>query len=297
VTVEDVRQIEPRLHQLEETPIASTTGDIIGWMVTAVTLDRLALGSGCHQDRNTARRIAVAELLERACVNEIKKAHKASDEFKDLLLSDYPTTCGFAAGFEAQKTCLRSVTEAFERWVWSKWIDELFYINKVHVANSSLTALAKYFVSDFVSVDFYEIGMKFSLPNGNAIEVKFGAVIAQDKSEGVYPGSRVCTIADDPWEHALLEAWRHLQLAQQMEQESPTVHADRPIFQRRVLHFAQHGDLALTQVAAAHKPLWPNPTLRVHARVPCRSNDFFLWRSLMSNFVGWDQGPIERFVY
>lgn len=120
----EVHLLEPRFKALREAPIVDSDlpgAPTVGWLSTAFTENGVPLGGGCAQSRTSARKIALAETLERAAFHKLKVSSEAESQFR---LLSFASTCGFAAGFEPQQTRFRSVCEAVERWARAKWIDE-----------------------------------------------------------------------------------------------------------------------------------------------------------------------------
>src|SRR3990167_4634158 len=107
---------------LEEAPIVDEKANTIGWHSSVLNLEKNALSSGCAETREVARRIAIAEAIERAMF----KRMLASPQAKEFCLDQIPSSSGFAVGFEKEATAFRSLCEAVERWAWSQWIDERY---------------------------------------------------------------------------------------------------------------------------------------------------------------------------
>ena len=105
---------------------------------------------------------------------------------------------------------MRSIAEAVERWIWSKWIDEHYYISKVEILNSNLSELSQHHRSFFDQVLFYQMPIDVEI-DGRLNPMKIGITLGLLK-DGIFPGSRVCSINESPWEHALTESYRHLQI-------------------------------------------------------------------------------------
>lgn len=68
---------------------------------------RKECGGSVQLDLKLAHRIAFSEAFERKCFLGLNEGQKIFFE-ADL----YPTTCGFAAGFDSEKTKLRSLAES-----------------------------------------------------------------------------------------------------------------------------------------------------------------------------------------
>lgn len=149
---EYVKKICPEFDKIIEAEIFSKHGESIGWHSSAVGLDQLPISSGSSHNKILARRIAIAELCERSLVSEIFKG----PERDVFLCKEFPSTSGFAFGFDQAQTKLRSIAEACERWVWSKWIDEGFILDEINIQHRDLTKLAQFYLDDFENVKFYK---------------------------------------------------------------------------------------------------------------------------------------------
>lgn len=287
---EEVRSIEPRFDHLEESPIDGVGGlPPIGWHVNAMDGSRACLGSGLSEDKDTARRIALAETIERASFRELR----ASKEASQYGLIENPTTCGFAAGFEFEKTRIRSICEAVERWARALWIDEHFALMPVPDSRIFLSTLGKTFIEPFQQCLYFTGSFSVIDPaKRSPIHLKLAVVIGLT-SQGAFPGSRVCSEKEDPWEHASLEAWRHhLLFKHQSLQNLP-----EKSYLHRINYFGSHRNEALSQVEKASRYDWPMPKISLHRSYEPLAGKLFIWRSLCSNYQGWQTGGIDRFVY
>lgn len=203
--------------------------------------------------------------------------------FKDFMLHDYPSNCGFAAGFEHQTTRTRALCEAVERWAWSKWIDEKVSIQKAvpHMPSE----LSQYFAETFEEVYFYSQMIRCdALPGGRC---QLGIVVGLSDT-GIFPGSRVCSLSEDPWEHAMLEAWRHYVIAKKGSEQQDLVYG-------RIQYFASHRREGLEQVPPPNPTPWPSPKILLDHGIKVR--DVYLHRALCADYKGWHEGASTRFVY
>jgi len=281
-------ELLPTIKKAMETPFTSN-GKTIGWHV-CITTQAGYMGGGVNADRNNARKIAIAEILERKSVNDINHSPLRS-EFK---LDFSPSTCGFAAGFESRTTRLRSVSEAIERWAWSKWIDDGYFISEVSVSPNSLSDIAKLLLSEFDQVKFYLIHLNQSEILDFPKQFFFGAAIGF-KNGGAFPGSRISGMASDIWEHALVEAWRHQIIFNDKKNKQ-----DLEAPYDRIIEFGNDGAQATAQIDSADLSTWPKPVLLMEKRL----NDFLkdpnrfeIWRCLAKDYIGWELGAKNRFVY
>jgi hypothetical protein len=183
-------------------PINDHTGAMVGYHSTVLDHKQQAIGGGTAETAEHALRIGVAEVAERYLFKSMTKADKLN-----YLVNEFPTTCGFAAGFNREKTRLRSICEGLERWIWSKWIDDGFFIQEVELP--SLAGLSKHFASHFGKIYYFQKQFHPKLNEGVSIDLTFGAIVGI-KDDGAFAGSRVCSVTENPWEHAFVEAWRNL---------------------------------------------------------------------------------------
>ena len=276
-----------------EAPILDKNKQIIGWHSVAHLETGEPLGGGAGIDRSSARKIAIAELMERKLVENISKCSQK----KLFLLDEHPSTSGFAFGYKKKQTKLRSMAEAIERWIWSKWIDEFCYIPSINIHPNNLTKIAQVYKNSFDQVLFFEKNLEIATENENENEksksFKIGIVIGI-KGDGVFPGSRVTYPQFDTWEHALLEAYRHLKIF-----ENPNANNFRvnDIIYDRIKFFGKNKQLALNCIKRNSKIKWPTPTVKLLREFNLEEENIYLWRTILSNFIPWNEGPIDRFIY
>jgi hypothetical protein len=286
---DEVRLIEPRFDLLEETPIQWPLGNILGWHVNAISGESLSLGSGLATKQDTARRIALAETIERAVFRSLKN----SQNLKEFRLDEYPTTCGFAAGFEHEKTRLRSICEAVERWARALWVDQNYALMKVPPSAIFLSGLGQYFLEPFSETLYFSGSFSVEDPIRKVpIHLKLAVVIGLT-GIGAFPGSRVCSNEEDPWEHACLEAWRHhlIFARQSLPRLAPNSYL------HRINYFGSRRDEALSKINQSHNYKWPMPKIILHKSHTELSKKISIWRSLCDHYEGWQNGQISRFVY
>jgi hypothetical protein len=290
ITPDDVKTIEPRFDHLEESPVAgASVSQPIGWHFNAMGLNSLCLGSGLAPDRDTARRIALAETLERAVFRKLRDSNQAHE----FWLDKNPTTCGFAAGFEFEKARIRSICEAVERWARALWIDNGFALMEVPSPRVFLSPLGKHLIEPFQDC-LYLMG-EFSVQDPikrSMINLKLAVVVGMTK-DGVFPGSRVCSDQEDPWEHACLEAWRH----HLVFKNNSLPDLPENSFLHRISYFGTKRELAVSQIERASRYDWPKPNIDLHRSHEELGGKLFVWRSLCDGYLGWESGGIDRFVY
>ena len=290
LTPDDIKSVEPRFDHLEESAVTGAPGlQPVGWHFNAMGLNSLCLGSGLAQDRDTARRIALAETLERAVYRKLRN----SGEAQGFGLDKNPTSCGFAAGFEFEKTRIRSICEAVERWARALWIDDGFALMKVPATRIFLSPLGKHLIEPFQECLYFSGEFSVQDPiRRSTINLKLAVVVGMTK-DGVFPGSRVCSEQEDPWEHACLEAWRH----HLVFKNSSLPELPENSFLRRISHFGTNRELAISQIERADRYDWPKPNILLHRSREELGGKLFVWRSLCDGYLGWESGGLDRFVY
>lgn len=278
------QKLLPEVTQCQESPIYFKE-NLVGWHSIAIG-DKGPLGARLSIDKNIARRIAVAETLERKIFDECISSPSASE----LGLPSNPSTCGFAVGFEDSPTRLRSLCEAVERWAWSQWIDEGFELSRALTSHKELPPLGQSLANLFDEVLFFKINLDTSLIPNSPI-LYFGVAIGVT-SVGVFPGSRVGSTETELWEHSLIECWRHLVISKDTNLNHGAVFP----FQR-IKFFAKNKALAFEKINAAKNPDWRRPKLRLQRQVGHSYPNVFCYRSLIYDYLGWEVGNVERFVY
>lgn len=233
--------------------------------------------------------MAVAEAFERSFFYKIICDEKLKME---LDLVNYPSTSGFAAGFDETSTRFRAICEGVERWAWSKWIDEHFKIEEDigKKLNSKLTA---HLLNDFTDCKWFR--KDFFVEVSPAEKIKLSLVIFLGlTNDGIFPGSRVSTKIDNLYEHPVIEAHRNLINSKLRDQNT---RGTGDIIEQRVFYFAKNKKLALEQIAMASKQNWPELQLSLLKNIQTNIPEIFLYRCLFKNFIGWHEGARERFVY
>ncbi|MNL52061.1 hypothetical protein D3C87_1752050 [compost metagenome] len=74
------------------------------------------------------------------------------------------------------------------------------------------------------------------------------------KKNGVFAGSRVTSALDDPWEHAIVEAYRNLS---NFKLQDATMLKSSSVITKRVFYFGEHFEEANHQIEMANKESWP----------------------------------------
>jgi hypothetical protein len=284
---EFISKICPNFNNLIESEIVGTDGEVVGWYSSAILKDSTPIGGGAAKTKNKARRIALAELCERSLFDKIFNSNLS----QDFLIKQFPSTSGFAFGFENTPTMFRAIAEACERWTWSKWIDFGYSIPNTEVVRKDLSKLALHYASDFDEIKFFS--RKFSITiQGIETHLKIGIVLGI-KGDGIFPGSRVASEREDVWEHGLLEAHRHYRMYKDKHEH----YFGNDIIYKRINYFGTNKESALSQIEQASKVNWGTPKLRLLKNYKIDDGDYFLWRALCYDFRPWSEGKENRFVY
>lgn len=254
------------------------------WHSTVIDKFEIPISGGFSSDRMTARKIAISELIEKLEFDKLKLSIN-SEWGLDLI----PTACGFAAGFNLQNTIQRSINEAVERWVMSKWIDDGYYIEKIPKNRiQNLDPASEFFVSQFDEVLFFKKEVMLQV-NDQFQKITVGQTMGITEF-GIFPGSSAQFNNGQVWQHALLESYRHF-LGVQNNPDFSTFPGNK------VLFFAKNKQIALNQINKATKESWPVPEIILHQHQSFESDSYFLARTIINGWSSWNSGPIERFLY
>lgn len=282
--LQSIKSYFPDFKSIEVYPIYNVYKHIVGWDAVAYSINMYPISGGTHINQNTAIQICIAELLERTYFIKLT----SSSEKNDYLIDEYPTTCGFAFGFNSEKTKSRSICEALERWTWTKWID-----NHCEMKNAgkimSLDKLSEHIVSFFSSYECYEKNFKL-----NGIDLKVSIFLGLT-DEGIFAGSRACHISEDPWSHAIIEAYRNFRNS--TLQNTTNRSFSSSFIRNRVMYFAKNKESAIVQIKNAIKKEWPQPSIRIVKQVNFLDKGQFLWRTILNDYKSWHLGDEKRFVY
>lgn len=285
--IEFIKQRCPEFSHFEELELINEDGSIVGCHVSAILNSGVPIGGGTSSSKEIAKRIAIAELLERMFFEKIQRDGLGRKFMTDIV----PSTSGFAFGFNRELTRFRAIAEGMERWIWSKWIDEGYYIKPDNLDENKLTALGKYLYSKFDRVDSYSKLFKLKIGEKNLV-FKIGIILGV-KDDGIFPGSRVSGENADVWEHGLIEAFRHLNIYQGRSK----YHHTNNIINDRINYFGSNSKFAFNQIKRSKKIEWPEPKLLLLKEFQTLNKSCFMWRALMENFIPWTNGDRCRFVY
>ncbi len=281
-----LKNILPDLNRIEEAALKSTQDLVIGWHCNAVIDTNKILGSGTHPDRALSRTIAISEAIERRIVSNLKYSNRCAT----FLLDQYPSTCGFAVGFDEPATRTRAIAEAVERWVRSQWIDFHYAIPEVpaNFVESSLCPLGSWLRKSFDEIRYFYLTTQMNVDDEL---VDFHTAIAVGiKGEGAFVGSKTARSSIGLWTHALAEAWRHLVLFERnSERESEEM--------KPIVYFGNNKQDAFQQIALANKETWKKSELLLVKKVEPLDQGIYCYRALCRDFIGWHGENYKRFVY
>lgn len=278
--INTLRKYIPDFDFLNRQDICDSYG-LLGYHVQLVSKNGV-VGGGTGNTLEVATQIAIAEALERRV---FLKLFNSND--RKYLVDIYPTSCGFAAGFDEKSVKFRSICEAVERWAWEQWIDKNHNLKKI--VPSSITPLAKYFLSKFDGYTFLYRDIPLKLEE-QIFPLRL-MVFLGFKNGGVFPGSRVTVAGDDMFTHPVVEAFRHLDIYENTLSKREA----KDIVELRIKYFGENGDDIQKNINLPDVKNWQVPELLFCEKI--HSEDFFVYRSLCKNFWGWHQGHVNRFIY
>lgn len=284
-----LQNIEPSIVRIDEVPIG-TTESTVGWNSYIYNSNNIAIAGGTSADRTVARRICVAEAFERALFKKI-----CADPIlrKDFHIEDFPTSSGFASGFNSQSTRMRALCEGLERWAWSQWIDYGFSLDECTLNTQS--SLSTFLLSSFQEYKCFKKTFNLHIDT-EPITLAFGVFIGFTET-GAFAGSRICGENENPWDHAIIEAHRNFQNAGFFKTNGYDEFQKDNIIAIRANYFAHHKMDAISQITAATKSQWPSPELLLLKEYNSDIAGLFLFRCLFKKFIGWHIGSESRFVY
>ena len=284
-----LKSINPRFKSFSITEIKDYE-KIIGYQCYGKNEDNLAFSGGTSQSKDSAIRIAIAEAFERSFVSFLNQDKGLK---KTFWLDQYPSSSGFAVGFNDNQTRFRAVCESLERWAWSKWIDEGYKLAQFEPNQESLSSLTRFFLKSFDSTYWFRKKFSVNIPDFTNIDLQIVIFLGCSKN-GIFPGSRVSTQSDDLFEHPVIEAHRNF--------TNFNIHMNKSfdfidIIQERAVYFGSNQNGALEQIKNAHKNDWPSPSIGLLKNFPTGHPEIYLYRCLMKDFIGWHEGDVTRFVY
>lgn len=256
------------------------------WHSNIIDKNGVPIGSGFGESQTQSRKIAFAEMLERKSFREIKSS--STEIQKNWGVDIISTGCGFAAGFDLRNSIIRSLGEALERWVMSKWIDDDLYLEEICMSDilNSLDRVSLWFLCQFDSVRFFKKEILVVL-NNNFIRFSIGICVGL-KDSGAYPGSFYCAFGKSDWQHALLECYRHVLL---VKNTVPT----NTFPDNKVRFFSKNAHLAIMQIDRKKFKMWGSPEIIFSYNQKMRG--FYLARTIINGWRSWNSGSLQRFLY
>jgi hypothetical protein len=260
------------------------------WHSTVLDQKQNPISGGFSESRSQARKIATSEFLERKTFREIASS---SDEIRNLWgLNKIPTACGFACGFTLAGAIQRSLAEAVERWVASKWIDDDLYLKEILQSDlvPTFDPISVFLLSPFLETRFFrrEVDVNFY---GQTISVAVAISIGLTPL-GAFVGSSAQKKDGNIWQHALLESFRHFIAIKNNPPEQLLTFPGN-----KVLFFSSNRQLAGDQIDRIKRDRWPDPKLSFHVHQAFGEGEYFVSRSILDGWSSWSEGPIDRFLY
>lgn len=257
------------------------------WHSTILDRNVFPISGGFASNKIQSRKIAIAEYLERKAFREI--AAQTEDDRKKWGLNVIPTACGFAAGFDKTNTVMRALSEACERWVMSKWIDDEYYIEEIPANQIQLDSISQFFSKQFKEVKYYKKNITIFF-QGKFVEIEVAQTMGLTEN-GIFPGSSAQLNDGTIWQHSLLESYRHLLAVRNNSVGNDKFPGNKVVF------FASNKHLALTKISQANKKEWPLPEIIFERVESMHHHECFIARIIFKNWKSWHLGPIERFLY
>lgn len=277
--IESLKTYFPNFSYLQESYLGSEPLDGF-WQVTALEKNGEPLGSGFAKNLSAARKIAVAEFIERQFVLDLRN----SSEAEKWRLDHHPTACGFAVGFDPLNTQIRSIAEALERWALSKWMDDGCYLEKERrevCSHEGVKVLGEF-------DDCFVFKKEFFVNIGKICTSFHLCVLAATRGNGSFMGSAVRTNFSDALTHSLMEAYRHYIISKQDRNFN--------IFPyNRILYFARNIGVAMGKIHSKKNNEWPHPILDFQRSY--RNELFCVSRTIFKDWMPWERGPIDRMLY
>lgn len=287
--LDELKKLNPDIFEFIHQDILDHNGINIGSRCYGMTNKGEALSGGTASNKETSLRISVAEAFERSLFYKLNEQEKLKHEF-DLI--NFPSTSGFAAGFDDKSTRFRAICEGVERWAWSKWIDEHYKIAE-YKPDKPFSKLTLHLQNDFLETRWFKKDFEIVISPKEKLNLSLVIFLGMTEN-GIFPGSRVSTELDDLNEHPVIEAHRNL-INFKLDQKNPKDSND--IIEKRTMFFGDHKDIALEQIAKSTLIDWPKPELHLLKKFDTNISELFLYRCLLKDFIGWHEGDIERFVY
>lgn len=288
--LDHLKAINPSIEKFYSQDILASTGKKIGSKFICATKDESIISGGTATSEELAKRIAVAEAFERSYLEIIKKDQGLRNKFA---WEKFPSSSGFAAGFDRQSTRYRAICEGLERWAWSQWIDKKSFLPTLNPKNLNLNPLAQELLRPFNETFWFKKNFQLSISKEENLDLSF-VVFLGCFTDGVCAGSRVSTESDDLFSHPIIEANRNFHNFQ-IYKKNPFELKD--IIEKRAYFFAENKNSAFDQINHATNENWGTPQIFLLEEFTTGNPQVFLYRCLLEDFIGWHLGSVERFVY
>lgn len=285
-----VKKYNSNFQEIIEAPISTEEKEVVGWHSQVHLKDGMPLSGGTHSDRLQARRIAMAEAIERGVFFKLAGDPEQRQRF---LIDEVPTSSGFAAGFNNTLCRRRAICEGVERWAWSQWIDCKKAQNEVFPESERLSRLAQQLLEPFERIQYYSRPLLAQI-NEEVYKLNFNVVLAF-RDKGVFLGSRVTSKNEDQWEHCAVEAYRNLKNFEHMKSGELSIDA-MDWLTRRIYCFGLNAEVGMKAISQATGDNWPTAKIRLLKNTDVEKG-VFVWRCLCHNFIPWNEGGDDRFIY
>jgi hypothetical protein len=289
--LESLKELNFPVSKIIQQPIVDNEGLTLAWNFYVQNKEGISLAGGTNVNSEIAKTIAIAESFERALAKKISMDPIKSKEF---LMDLFPTSCGFASGFDQSTTKLRAIKEAVERWAWSKWIDESFQMNEIELKNKLANPLSQYIFKLFPKVRIHRKDGILVLHKDLHLNYSFLVLILENEN-GVFAGCRAGPPNEDLISHSAIEAFRNYQNFKLLSKNDAL--NTNSVVAKRNIYFATHKEEAFEQIKRSTNKSWPQAEISILKEYPTMVPGVFLWRCLMKDFLGWHIGDVKRFVY
>lgn len=261
---------------------------VVGWHSLFYAEKNSYCSGGTSSDRLVARRKATAEHLERKLVVELAQDLTSREAFS---LDKYPSSCGFACGFNRMKTQMRALCEGVERWAVSQWIDHHFHIPRLEkrLLEAKISPLGEALLEPFSERSFYEL--KLNLADFPV----YVRIFLGETATGIFYGARATLNSSSLWEHEIVEAYRNISNFTLIERGELKPSGDKDYFDR-LMFFGNNKDVALNTIQRANRLDWPHPEILLLREFNTSRPGVYLWRCLFKDYIPWGDGPIDRFI-
>lgn len=258
------------------------------WHTCILDASGKVISGGFGEGKSISRKIALSEYFERVKVKQLLAMGKST--YVEWGLDQIPTGCGFAVGFDENNVRLRSVGEAIERWVLSKWIDENFRITEISYEEvyAGLDPVSRWLSEQFDQVRFFEKDV-IVLFDDEFHKFKIGITVGK-KDGGAFLGSSAKISSANIWQHSLLESFRHVLIKMNSAPQ-------KSFPDNRIRYFACNYNSAALQISCATKNTWSMPQISFHKLKFFDAENFFLARTIIRGWTSWHLGPTDRFLY